>query len=120
VERVPGLERRAPAGAGGVGLGGKVGAVVGQGVQPRRPGGQPVGDRDARVGERGQEMFMLGGFGAFLPDPLGDVLDGVALVQGAEQPGGGVGVVVDYVDGINRSFGFMQGGLSFGWFAEVG
>jgi hypothetical protein len=95
-------------------------AVVGEVGQPRGPGREGIGDWDPGGFELGDEAGVLGGFGAFLADPLGDVLDRVPLVQGAQQPGSGVRVIVDYVDGINRSFGFMQGGLSFGWFAEVG
>jgi hypothetical protein len=107
------------AGAGGVGFGGEAGAVVGQAVQPHRAVGEPVGDGDAGGLELGADALVLGGVGSFLADPLGDVLDRVVLVQGAEDPLGGVRVAVDYVDGINRSFGCLLVGLSLGWFAEV-
>jgi hypothetical protein len=60
-------------GAGGVPAGSDRLAVVGEVGQPGGPGREGIGDRDAGGPELGDEAGVLGGVGAFPPDPLGDV-----------------------------------------------
>lgn len=83
VQPVPGREEHSPAGAGGVGFGGEVLAVVGQGGKPDSAFGQVGRDRDPGGFEFAAQPLVRGGLGAVLADPLGDVFDGVPVAQGS-------------------------------------
>ena len=79
--RVVAAQVHGASGAGGVRLGGEVLPVVGQVGEQQPDPGVLVGDLEAVGGQLGDQLLAGGFIGAFLAEPLGDVLSGAAVAD---------------------------------------